>query len=154
MNDFAPLARAAELARSFLATLPARPVRESGSLADLRRTLVLPVPDTGVPPVQVIDELFRAADPGIVAMAGPRYFGFVIGGSLPVATAADWLTSAWDQNAGLWVDSPAAAIVEDVAAGWLLDLFGLPAAASVGFVTGGPNADIHPLPPPPPPPVP
>ena len=142
MNDFAPLARAAELARSFLATLPARPVRESGSLADLRRTLVLPLPDTGVPPVQVIDELFRAADPGIVAMAGPRYFGFVIGGSLPVATAADWLTSAWDQNAGLWVDSPAAAIVEDVAAGWLLDLFGLPATASVGFVTGGQMANF------------
>src|SRR5260370_27616938 len=123
MNDFAPLARAAELARSFLATLPARPVRESGSLADLRRTLVLPLPDAGVPPLQVIDELFRAADPGIVAMAGPRYFGFVIGGSLPVATAADWLTSAWDQNAGLWVDSPPAAIVEGGPAGAPRHLF-------------------------------
>ncbi len=142
MNDFAPLARAAELARSFLATLSARPVRESGSLADLRRTLALPLPDAGVPPVQVIDDLVRAADPGIVAMAGPRYFGFVIGGSLPVATAADWLTAAWDQNAGLYVDSPAAAIVEDVAAGWLLDLFGLPATASVGFVTGGQMANF------------
>ena len=142
MNDFTPLARAAELARSFLETLPARPVRESGSLADLRRALALPLPDAGVPAVQVIDDLVRAADPGLVAMAGPRYFGFVIGGSLPVATAADWLTSAWDQNAGLWVDSPAAAIVEDVAAGWLLDLFGLPAAASVGFVTGGQMANF------------
>ncbi|HXI35268.1 MAG TPA: aminotransferase class V-fold PLP-dependent enzyme, partial [Gemmatimonadales bacterium] len=142
MNDFTPLARAAELARSFLDTLPARPVRESGSLADLRRALALPLADAGVPAVQVIDELARAADPGIVAMAGPRYFGFVIGGSLPVATAADWLTSAWDQNAGLYVDSPAAAIVEDVAAGWLLDLFGLPATASVGFVTGGQMANF------------
>src|SRR5258708_24595204 len=126
MNDFAPLARAAKLARSFLATLPARPVRESGSLADLRRTLMLPLPDAGVPPVQVIDELFRAADPGIVAMAGPRYFGFVIGGSLPVATPADLLASAWDQNAGLWVDSPAAAIVEDVPAGGVRRFVGLP----------------------------
>ena len=142
MNDFTPLARAAELARSFLDTLPARPVRESGSLADLRRALALPLADAGVPPVQVIDELARAADPGIVAMAGPRYFGFVIGGSLPVATAADWLTAAWDQNAGLYVDSPAAAIVEDVAAGWLLDLFGLPQTASVGFVTGGQMANF------------
>jgi len=142
MNDFTPLARAAELARSFLDTLPARPVRESGSLADLRRALALPLADADVPAVQVIDDLARAADPGIVAMAGPRYFGFVIGGSLPVATAADWLTSAWDQNAGLYVDSPAAAIVEDVAAGWLLDLFGLPATASVGFVTGGQMANF------------
>src|SRR5258708_17008409 len=114
MNDFAPLGRAAELARSFLATLPARPVRESGSLADLRRTLVLPLPDTGVPPVQVIDELFRAADPGIVAMAGPRYFGFVIGGSLPLATAADWLTSTPHPNALLRGAPPAAAVHTDV----------------------------------------
>jgi len=142
MNDFTPLARAAEHARAFLETLPARPVRESGSPADLRRALTLPLPDAGVPALQVIDDLVRVADPGLVAMAGPRYFGFVIGGSLPVATAADWLTSAWDQNAGLWVDSPAAAIVEDVAAGWLLDLFGLPAAASVGFVTGGQMANF------------
>lgn len=142
MNDYAPLARAAECARSFLETLPERPVRESASLADLRRALALPLADAGVPAVQVIDDLVRAADPGIVAMAGPRYFGFVIGGSLPVATAADWLTSAWDQNAGLYVDSPAAAIVEDVAGGWLLDLFGLPAGASVGFVTGGQMANF------------
>ncbi len=142
MNDFAPLARAAEHARAFLAALPTRLVRESAALAELRRTLALPLPDVGVAPVQVIDDLVRAADSGLVAMAGPRYFGFVIGGSLPVAAAADWLTTAWDQNAGLYVHSPAAAIVEDVAAGWLLDLFGLPATASVGFVTGGQMANF------------
>jgi glutamate/tyrosine decarboxylase-like PLP-dependent enzyme len=83
-----------------------------------------------------------ANDGGIIASAGPRYFGFVIGGSVPAALAADWLVSAWDQDAGLYACGPAAAVVEDVAAGWLLDLFGLPASASVGFVTGGQMANF------------
>jgi glutamate/tyrosine decarboxylase-like PLP-dependent enzyme len=95
-----------------------------------------PMPEQGQDASQVIADLIRDADPGIVASAGPRYFGFVIGGSLPVATAADWLTSLWDQNAGLYSAAPSASIVEEVAAGWLLDLLGLPATASVGFVTG------------------
>ena len=69
-------------------------------------------------------------------MAGPRYFGFVIGGHLPAALAADWLTSAWDQNAGLYVSPPASSVVEEVAAGWLLEILGLPRTASVGFTTG------------------
>jgi glutamate/tyrosine decarboxylase-like PLP-dependent enzyme len=77
-----------------------------------------------------------------VATAGPRYFGFVVGGSLPAALAADWLAAAWDQNAGLFVLGPAAATVEDVAAGWLTELLGLPATASCGFVTGGLGANF------------
>src|SRR5918992_363916 len=76
--------------------------------------------------------LAAAADPGIVATAGPRFFGFVIGGSLPAAVAADWLTTAWDQNAGLAVASPAAAVAEEVAAGWLAELLGLPTGVSAG----------------------
>jgi glutamate/tyrosine decarboxylase-like PLP-dependent enzyme len=71
-----------------------------------------------------------------VASAGPRYFGFVIGGALPVAVAADWLTSAWDQNGGGYVASPALSVAEEVAAGWVRDLLGLPAGCGVGFVTG------------------
>jgi glutamate/tyrosine decarboxylase-like PLP-dependent enzyme len=71
-----------------------------------------------------------------VASAGPRYFGFVIGGALPVAVAADWLTSAWDQNGGGYVASPALSVAEEVAAGWIRDLLGLPAGSGVGFVTG------------------
>ena len=67
---------------------------------------------------------------------GPRYFGFVTGGALPATVAAEWLTTVWDQNAGLFVMSPAAAVVEETAAKWLLDVLGLPAASSVGFVTG------------------
>jgi glutamate/tyrosine decarboxylase-like PLP-dependent enzyme len=71
-----------------------------------------------------------------MAMSGPRFFGFVIGGSLPVAVAADWLTSSWDQNAGLYAPTPAAAVVEEVAEDWLLDLLDLPRESSVGFTTG------------------
>src|SRR4030095_7786901 len=89
-----------------------------------------------------VAQLAKLADDGLVASAGPRFFGFVVGGSLPAALAADWLTSAWDQNAGLFVLGPAAATVEDVAAGWLLDLFGLPATATTGFVTGGLGANF------------
>src|SRR5262249_28999563 len=83
-----------------------------------------------------IGGLARTAETGLVAQTGPRYFGFVIGGSLPVTTAADWLTSAWDEKAGLYASSPAASVVEEVAAAWLLELLGLPRSASVGFVTG------------------
>ena len=82
-----------------------------------------------MPAEQVIDELVAGADPGIVASAGPRYFGFVTGGALPAALAADWLTSTWDQNAHMWVGSPAASVVEEVVEDWVLSLLGLPASA-------------------------
>jgi glutamate/tyrosine decarboxylase-like PLP-dependent enzyme len=84
----------------------------------------------------VLDVLASAAERGAVGSAGPRYFGFVIGGSLPVALAADWITSTWDQNSGLFVTSPVVSVIEDMAREWLLDLFDLPRKASVGFVTG------------------
>ena len=129
------LDRTRSLAASFLDGLADRPVRGQTSLADLKGRFDVSLPESPVEPVRVIEELARCADPGLVASAGPRYFGFVIGGSLPAALAADWLTSAWDQNAGLYATSPAAAVVEGVAAAWLLDLLGLP-PASVGFVTG------------------
>jgi glutamate/tyrosine decarboxylase-like PLP-dependent enzyme len=90
----------------------------------------------------VIEQLAAAADPGLVASAGPRYFGFVIGGGLPAALAADWLAATWDQDAGLYACGPSAAVVEEIAAGWLLELFGLPPDASVGFVTGGQMANF------------
>ena len=89
-----------------------------------------------------IESLAAAADAGLVASAGPRYFGFVIGGGLPAALAADWLASTWDQNAGLYILSPAAAVAEEVAAGWLVDLLELPAGTSVGFVTGATMANF------------
>jgi glutamate/tyrosine decarboxylase-like PLP-dependent enzyme len=92
-------------------------------------------------PAEVIDELVAAVQPGLVATTGPRYFGFVVGGALPAATAADLLATGWDQPAFNAVTSPAAAAVEEVAGAWLADLLGLPADVSVGFVTGGQAAN-------------
>jgi glutamate/tyrosine decarboxylase-like PLP-dependent enzyme len=130
------LNQTAALAADFLHGLPSRPVRASATREELLAALGGPRPDRGEAPGEVIDNLARAADPGLVASAGPRYFGFVIGGGLPSALAADWLTSAWDQNGFAFVMSPAAAVTEEIAAGWLLEAFGLPADATVGFTTG------------------
>jgi glutamate/tyrosine decarboxylase-like PLP-dependent enzyme len=84
----------------------------------------------------VIDELVAGAEPGLTALAGPRYFGFVIGGSVDAAVVADVLAVGWDQNAFNAAMSPAALAFEDVAGGWLKDLLGIPQSASVGFTTG------------------
>jgi glutamate/tyrosine decarboxylase-like PLP-dependent enzyme len=97
--------------------------------------------DEGAEAAVVLAELAAAVEPGLVATTGPRYFGFVVGGALDAATAADMLAVAWDQPAFNAVTSPAAAVVEDVAGAWLKDLLGLPETASVGFVTGAQGAN-------------
>ncbi len=130
------LARAVEVARAYAASRATRLVRPAATLQELRASLGIPLPAAPVDATEVIDALARAAEPGLVTTTGPRYFGFVTGGALPATVAAEWLTTAWDQPAALFVMSPAAAVVEEVAAGWLLDLLGLPRDASVGFVTG------------------
>lgn len=129
-------------ARSWFDELPTRPVRATASSDDLRQALGGSIPETGVAPSAVIDALARAGAAGAIASAGPRYFGFVVGGSLPAALAADWLVSTWDQNAGIFALSPLAAIVEQIAGSWLLALAGLPATMSFGFVTGGHMANF------------
>ncbi|MDQ3571526.1 MAG: aminotransferase class V-fold PLP-dependent enzyme [Actinomycetota bacterium] len=103
---------------------------------ELRSRLDRPLRDGGEDPRAVIADLARDVESGLTASAGPRYFGFVIGGALPVAVAADWLTSAWDQNGGGYVAAPALSVAEEVAAGWVRDLLGLPATCGLGFVTG------------------
>jgi glutamate/tyrosine decarboxylase-like PLP-dependent enzyme len=128
---------AAAHAAEFLRGLPERPVAARAGVAELRARLGGPLPDGPSDPAEVTAQLAKLADDGLVASAGPRYFGFVVGGSLPAALAADWLAAAWDQNAGLFVLGPAAATAEDVAAGWLTDLLGLPEQTTTGFVTGG-----------------
>lgn len=138
----AVLERAAELAREFLAGVAERPVAPPVAAETLRRTLGGPLPDAGEDPRAVVETLVRAADPGIVASAGPRYFGFVTGGALPAALGADWLASAWDQNAWTYVASPAASVVEEVAGRWLVELLGLPESTSVGFTTGATMASF------------
>ncbi|MEO8469078.1 MAG: aminotransferase class V-fold PLP-dependent enzyme, partial [Chloroflexota bacterium] len=130
------LQHAADLAAAFLDTLPDRKVRSAATRADLMSSMGGPLPEKGELGEDVVANLARAADPGIVASAGPRYFGFVIGGALPAALAADWLTSTWDQNGFSFVMSPAASVAEEIAADWILELLGLPSDASVGFTTG------------------
>jgi glutamate/tyrosine decarboxylase-like PLP-dependent enzyme len=130
------LERTAKLAADFLESLHDRPVLPDVDADALRAALVHPLPAGPTDPLEVIDALAAGADPGLAGMPSGRWFGFVIGGALPAALAADWLTSAWDQNAGLFAPSPATAIVEEVAGEWLRELFGLPQGASFAFVTG------------------
>ncbi|HEY7405827.1 MAG TPA: aminotransferase class V-fold PLP-dependent enzyme [Candidatus Angelobacter sp.] len=127
-----------DLAAGYYDRRDSSPVFPRITPAELRRAYGAgePLPENGQDAEKVIAELARTTELGVVSQTGPRYFGFVIGGSLPVATAADWLTSVWDQNAGLYASSPAASVVEEAAAAWLLELLGLPRTASVGFVTG------------------
>jgi glutamate/tyrosine decarboxylase-like PLP-dependent enzyme len=130
------------LAADFYETLPDRPVFPRATYEELCEALAGPLPEERSDPGQVIEALAAATDPGLVAEPAGRYFGFVIGGAVPASLAADWLTSAWDQNAGLYVCGPAAAVVEEVAGAWLLELLGLPSDASFGFVTGGQMANF------------
>ncbi|HWJ54134.1 MAG TPA: aminotransferase class V-fold PLP-dependent enzyme, partial [Propionibacteriaceae bacterium] len=131
-----PLDVARDRAGRYLAGLPDRAVRAQVGMSDLRTALGGPLPEDGEDPRQVITELADHADPGLLPTGSGRFFGWVFGGALPAALAADWLTSAWDQNAFIAGSSPAAAAVEAIAAGWLTDLLDLPPDSSVGFVTG------------------
>jgi glutamate/tyrosine decarboxylase-like PLP-dependent enzyme len=123
-------------AADFLEALDGRPIFPRVSVEELRTSLGGPLPDGPMEAAHVIDDLAAAADAGIVAIPSGRYFGFVIGGSVPAALAADWLTAAWDQNAGLYVGGPSAAVVEEVCIDWLRQLLRLPDATSAAFVTG------------------
>jgi glutamate/tyrosine decarboxylase-like PLP-dependent enzyme len=136
------LAKTAAQAAGYLSSLDQRPVGVRADHSELLARFGGPLPEKPTDADTVVDDLARAADPGLIGSAGPRYYGFVVGGSLPSALAADWLTSVWDQNAGGYVLSPASAVVEEVAAGWLVELLGLPPATSVGFTTGATMANF------------
>jgi glutamate/tyrosine decarboxylase-like PLP-dependent enzyme len=130
------LRRTAELAADFLDSLDRRAVWPDASVEELRGSLGGSLQDEPLDPAEVIEELVRGAEPGVVGIPSGRYFGFVIGGAVPASLAADWLTSVWDQNAGLVVGGPSAAVVEAIAGAWLKDVLGIPASASFSFVTG------------------
>ena len=116
MDEREVLRRAAELAAEwFESRRRSGRSRRRASIAELRDALGGPLPETGAPDLEVIEELARDGEPGLTAMGSGRYFGFVIGGTLPAALAADWLVSAWDQNAGLLLPTPTAAVVEEIA---------------------------------------
>ncbi len=137
----AALERAHHHAEAWLASLDDRAVPPSVDADEVVRRLG-DLPDGPTPAPEVVDVLAEACEPGLVAIPSGRFFGMVIGGALPAALGADWLTSAWDQNTGLRSLTPAAAAVEEVAGRWVLDLLGLPDESAVGFVTGATMANF------------
>jgi glutamate/tyrosine decarboxylase-like PLP-dependent enzyme len=141
-TDHPALDRAHALALTWLASLEERRVPPAATVAEVVARLGTDLPDGPTDPEDVIDHLAGACEEGLTAMPSGRFFGFVIGGTHPAALAADWLVSAWDQNAGLRTLTPAHTAVEDIAEAWLLDLLGLPPESAVGFVTGGTMANF------------
>lgn len=129
-------------ALQFLGSLADRPVWPRATLDDMLEAFGGALPAEGLSAVEVIAEIASRADPGLVAIPGGRFFGFVIGGTHPAALAADWLVSAWDQNSGSASLTPTTVAMERVAGQWMLDLLGLPDTSSVGFVTGGQMANF------------
>ncbi len=123
-------------ATAFLDSLDDRPVWPRADLDDMLAVFGGDLPEEGMDAADLVTDLAARADPGLVAIPGGRFFGFVIGGSLPAALAADWLVSAWDQNSGSSTLTPSIVALERVAGAWVCDLLGLPTASSVGFVTG------------------
>ena len=142
MSDLRPaLHRAADIIADYRESLGEVAVAAARGRAAVRDGLDRELPQEGVGPGRIIDELVAAAIPGLVNSAGPRYFGFVVGGSTDAALVADLLTTGWDQVAFNEATSPAALAFEDVAGRWLKDLLGIPPSASVGFVTGAQGAN-------------
>ncbi|MBM7821590.1 glutamate/tyrosine decarboxylase-like PLP-dependent enzyme [Cellulosimicrobium cellulans] len=138
----AALLRAHEHAAAWLDSLATRPVPPQATVGDVVAALGADLPDGPTTAADVVDLLAAACGPGLTAMPSGRFYGMVIGGSHPAALAADWLTSAWDQNSALRTVTPAHTAVEDVTSAWLLDLLGLPSSGAVGFVTGATTANF------------
>jgi len=136
------LGAAHDLAIEYLDSLDSRPVWPRAGYEQMRDALGGPLPRAPSDPVDVLTELARKADPGLAGIPGGRFFGFVIGGELPAALGADWLTGVWDQNAGLNSLTPAAAAAETVAGQWIVEALGLPDGTTAGFVTGAMMANF------------
>jgi glutamate/tyrosine decarboxylase-like PLP-dependent enzyme len=130
------LNRTRDHAVEFLRAMPERHVGARATREELLTALRVPLTADGEPAETVIDAIAGQADRGAVACPGPRYFGFVIGGSLPVALSADWLVSTFDQNPGIYATSPLTSVIEEIAREYVLELFDLPRQSGVGFVTG------------------
>ncbi|SFF15409.1 Glutamate or tyrosine decarboxylase [Sulfitobacter brevis] len=129
-------------AQAYRSSVADRQVRPERDYAQMRADFDAPFPETGCPDVEVIEALADLGEPGLMQITHPRFFGWVMGGSAPVGVAADWLASAWGQNAGMHHTSPTSAAVEEAASGWLLDILDLPRDAAVGFVSGGTMANF------------
>lgn len=136
------LALAHRHALAWLAGVDERPIPPHASPDDIKNRLGRELPVQGTADAAVLEHLVENVEPGLIAIGSPRFYGWVIGGTQPVALAADWLVSAWDQNAGLRAITPGAAAAEELAGEWLLDLLGLPAECEVGFTTGATMAQF------------
>ncbi|AWB95233.1 aspartate aminotransferase family protein [Agromyces badenianii] len=138
----APLDVAARQARAWLSGIRERPIPPRIGSDEVKDRLGRSLPESGEPAADVIERLAEGVEPGLIATGSPRFYGWVIGGTQPVALAADWLVSAWDQNTGLRTITPGAVAVEELAGEWLVDLLGLPADSEVGFTTGATTAQF------------
>ena len=139
------LMTAAERAMRYVRELETRRVAPNAEAVARLSQLDIRFPDEPISPEAVIEELDAFGSPATMAMPGPRFFGFVIGGSLPTAVAANWLATAWDQNTGLYNSTPATSMFEEVALKWMLDVLGLPATSAGAFVTGTSVAHVSAL---------
>jgi glutamate/tyrosine decarboxylase-like PLP-dependent enzyme len=136
MSSLPLFRRAMAHAAAYRDAVATRPRPLAADYHEMRARAAAPVPETGTAPETIIDELVALAADGLMPMTGPRFFGWVIGSSLPTGVAADWLVSAWGQNAAYHTPTPAMAAIEEVAEGWLLDLLDLPRGAAIGFAVG------------------
>src|SRR5258708_31005685 len=137
-----PLEAAFKSALAYLENLDSSPAETSVDLQTLRNRLDRPLTPQGVPAEQVVSELIHDVEGGIIGSAGGRFFGWVIGGTLPAALAADWMTSVWDQNAALYACAPGAAVGEEIVGAGVKGVLGLPADARFPLTTGSPMAHL------------
>jgi glutamate/tyrosine decarboxylase-like PLP-dependent enzyme len=142
VSDSALYRSAAERAIAYLESLPERPVQPPPEALAALDAFDEPLPAGPSDPADTLRLLDEIGSAAAVGSAGPRFFGFVIGGALPATVAASWLTTAWDQNTGLFVAAPATTVLEEVALAWMVDLFGLPAGTAGAFVTGATLANF------------
>ena len=133
---------AADRAIRYVEALPDRPVAPAAEAVAGLAAFDVPMPDQPSNPASVLRLLDETASAATTAMAGPRFFGFVVGGSLPAALAANWLAGAWDQKTAFRSVAPATSTLEEVSLRWLIDLFGLPAGTAAGFTTGATVANF------------
>ncbi len=141
-EDREALECAVQHAFAHLDGLDTAPAGALATLEELRQALSRPLPQTGTRATDVIDDLVADCRGGIAGSQGGRFFAWVIGGGVPAAMAADWLTTVWDQNAGIFACSPAAAVVEEIVGSWLCELFELPTGTSFALTTGTQMAHV------------
>src|SRR5258707_7203444 len=136
---------ASRRALRYLESLADRPVGPDPEGVKQLAAWDTPLPQGPTDPHEVLRLLDEVGSPATMAMAGPRFFGFVIGGALPVTVAANWLATAWDQNTGLWRSTPGTSTLEEVSLRWMVELFGLPPETGGAFVTGATVANMSAL---------